>query len=147
MSDVIDTNQNIDPEVVLYSIAQGAKADEYFIINSTDAAKDISYKTAVTAPNPNVPQIAGMKKTVADTTISTDEWGTWISSCSPILNSNEESVGALCADFNAQLLEDTREKVTSTLCIAFLAIYPAMILLVLFATRSLRKVKKDVSKK
>jgi hypothetical protein len=61
------------------------------------------------------------------------------------LNSDEESVGALCADFNAQLLEDTREKVTTTLGFAFLAIYPAMIVLVLFATRSLQK-KRSVTK-
>jgi hypothetical protein len=145
MIDVIDTNENIGVEVVLYPIVKGSKPDEFLIVDSTDAEADVAYKTSVIASNANVPQIAGLEKTVADTTIYTDEWGTWISACSPILNSDEESVGALCADFNAQLLEDTREKVTTTLGFAFLAIYPAMIILVLFATRSLQK-KRSVTK-
>jgi hypothetical protein len=147
MLDVIDTNENIEKEVVLYTIVRGNKANEFLIINSTDPEADVDYKTSIIAPNANVPQIAGLEKTVADTTIYTDEWGTWISSCSPILNSNEESVGALCADFNAQLLEDTRERVTTTLGFAFLAIYPAMIILVLFATRSIQKSRNNLIKK
>ncbi|NOT05599.1 MAG: toll/interleukin-1 receptor domain-containing protein [Anaerolineales bacterium] len=141
MSDVIATNKNIETEIVLYSVTLGSKANEFLIINSTDAAVDTVYKTPVIARGPSAIQIAGMKKTVADTTIVTDDYGTWISACSPILNSSNDSVGALCADFNAQLLEDTRQKVTTTLAIAFIAIYPAMILLVLFTTCSLRKKK------
>jgi len=141
MLDVIGTNENIETETVLYSIVKGSKTNEFMIVNSTDAAADIAYKTSVIARDANVPQIAGMEKTVADTTIYTDEWGTWISACSPILNSDNESVGALCADFNAQLLEDTRKRMTTTLGIAFLAIYPAMIILVFFATRSFQKTR------
>lgn len=147
MLDVINTNQNVSVEVVLYTIVKGSKVNEFLIVNSTDAEADIEYKTSVIASNANVPQIAGLERTTADTTIYTDEWGTWISSCSPILNSNEESVGALCADFNAQLLEDTREKVTTTLGLAFLAIYPAMIILVLFATRSIQKSRNSLVSK
>ncbi len=147
MNDVKATNENIEVEVVLYTIAKGSTADEYLIIASTEEAEDIAYKTAKQANNANAIQIAGMEKTVVNTTIYTDEWGTWISACSPILNSNDESVGALCADFNAQLLEDTRQKVTTTLGIAFLAIYPAMIVLVLFTTRSFRKNRDGVIKK
>ncbi|MBI5951323.1 MAG: toll/interleukin-1 receptor domain-containing protein [Chloroflexi bacterium] len=147
MLDVIDTNENIEKEVVLYTIVRGNKASEFLIVNSTDPEADVDYKTSIIAPNVNVPQIAGLEKTVADTTIYTDEWGTWISACSPILKSNEESVGALCADFNAQLLEDTRERVTTTLGLAFLAIYPAMIILVLFATRSIQKTRNNLIKK
>jgi len=146
MLDVIDTNENIETEAVLYTITQGSNPSEFLIINSTDPEADVAYKTPVIAINANVPQIAGMEKTTADTTIYTDDWGTWISACSPILNSDEESVGALCADFNAQLLEDTREKVTSTLRNAFLAIYPAMVVLVLFATRTFQKSRNRVVK-
>lgn len=142
MNDVIATNENVDTEIVLYTITQGDQADQFLILNSTDAAVDVSYKTSITASSANTPQIAGMKKTVADSTIYTDDYGTWISACSPVINSSGDSVGALCADFNAQLLEDTQAKVTTTLGVAFLAIYPAMIVLVLFTTRSFQK-KRD----
>lgn len=138
MLDVIDTNENIGVEVVLYTIVGGSKPNEFLVVNSTDAEADVDYKTSIVANTADVPQIAGLETTAVDTTIYTDEWGTWISACSPILNSDEESVGALCADFSAELLEDTREKVTTTLGLAFLAIYPAMVVLVLFATRSIQ---------
>jgi preprotein translocase subunit SecG len=147
MLDVIDTNENIGAEVVLYTIVSGNKTNEFLIVNSTDPEADVDYKTSIIALNANVPQIGGLEKTVANTTIYTDDWGTWISACSPILNADDESVGALCADFNAQLLEDTRERVTATLGFAFLAIYPAMIVLVLFATRSIRKPRNSHIKK
>ncbi|MDD2922548.1 MAG: toll/interleukin-1 receptor domain-containing protein [Anaerolineales bacterium] len=139
MLDVIDTNENVKAETILYTIAAGSAANEYLLINSTDVAADIAYKTPGTASNENSIRIAGLESTATDTTVYTDEYGSWISACSPILNSDLESVGALCADFNAQLLEDTRQKITSALGIAFLAIYPAMIILVLFGTRSMSK--------
>lgn len=148
MSNVKDMNENINSaEIVLYTIIKGSKADEYLIINSTDEAQGVAYKTTRHAFNANVAQITGMKKTVADMEITEDEFGIWISACSPILNSKGESVGALCADFNAKLLEDTQKEVITTLAIAFLAIYPAMIALVLFATRSLQKKRADLTQK
>ena len=139
MDDVKATNENIKTQMALYTIVKGEKADEFLIVIST--VKEIAYKTVKPAHDANIAQIAGMKKTVADTTIYTDPYGTWISACSPIFNSKNESIGALCADFNAQLLDDVRRNVTNTLGIAFIAIYPAMFALVLFVTRSARKAK------
>lgn len=148
MHNVKNMNENINgAEIVLYTIIKSSKVDEYLIINSTDEAQDVTYKTTRRAHNTNVAQIAGLKKTVADMNITEDEFGIWISACSPILNSKGESVGALCSDFNAQFLEDTQKKVVTALVIAFLAIYPAMIVLVLYATRSLQKKRDDVIQK
>ncbi len=145
MNDVIETNKNIDTEVVLYTIIRGDTPDEYLIIASTDKAEDVPYRTAMPVRQ-NSPQIAGLEATVADITITEDEWGTWISACSPIHSPTQDSVGALCADFNAQLLEDTRRNVTMTLGIAFLVIYPAMIALVVFTTRSFQS-KRNIAVK
>jgi hypothetical protein len=138
MNDVIDTNKNIAADVVLYTIARGKNADEIFLIASTE--KDVEFKTALSANDVGLALREGMKKSVADLEITFDEHGSWVSACSPIHNSAGESVGALCTDFSAQLLADTRERVTTTLGIAFLAIYPAMILLVIFSTRSVSKI-------
>ena len=145
MNDVIATNSNIETEVVLYTIIHGERENEYQIIASTDAEKDVAYRTTIPA-TPTSPQIAGLEKTVADTTIVEDEWGTWISACAPIHSPETGSVGALCADFNADLLEETRQQVTSTLGGAFLAVYPAMIALVIFTTRSFGKKRKETTK-
>jgi hypothetical protein len=144
MENVKSMNENIaETDIVLYTIIKGSKADEYLVINST--AGQVGYKTAKFARNTDAAQIVGMKKTVADIT-ATSEDGTWISACSPILNSAGKSVGALCADFNARLLKDTHRKVIITLVIAFIAIYPAMIILVLFTTRSMSKKIRPVEK-
>lgn len=148
MHNVKDMNENIDgSEIVLYTIIKGNKANEYVIVNSTDTTKDIAYKTTIPVLNLDSIQIMGMTKTITDTKVFKNESGTWISACSPILNTKGKSVGALCADFNAKLLDDTRKKITSTLGFAFLAIYPAMIVLVLFTTRSMsKKVRQDKQK-
>ena len=134
MNDVIATNQNIAADVVLYTIARGGSANEIFLIASTE--KNVEFKTALSTDNVGLALREGMKKSVADLQITQDEHGSWVSACAPIHTVTGESVGALCTDFSAQLLTDTREKVTTTLGIAFLAIYPAMIVLVVFSARS-----------
>lgn len=142
MLDVIDTNQNIETDTVLYTVAASQNPNEFLLINSTDAEHKVAYKTPIPVNADNQFNVDGMQKTLANTDIFTDEYGTWISACSPIQTLDGENVGgALCADFNAQLLEDTRAKVTSTLGGIFIAIYPAMVILVLFATRSMSKSK------
>jgi hypothetical protein len=109
---------------------------------STDA--DIAYKTAYIADTQQKVQVAGLVETTVDTNATIVEGGDKIiSACSPVYNSKREPIGALCADFNAQLLDDTRARVTTTLAIAFLAVYPAMIALVLFVTRRAQKAKKS----
>jgi preprotein translocase subunit SecG len=141
MENVKSMNQNIaETDIVLYTVIKGSKADEYLVVNST--RENVDYKTVKSTRNANAAQIVGIQRTVVDTTtVSENENGIWISACSPILNSKGESVGALCADFNARLLQDTRQKVITTLGFAFIAIYPAMILLVLFVTRNAQKAK------
>jgi len=81
-----------------------------------------------------------MQKTTTDVLpISyTDKLVSWVTACTPIHNLQGESLGALCTDVNAQLLKDTQKQVVTALAIAFLAIYPALIALVLFATRPKR---------
>ncbi|GAB4537777.1 MAG: hypothetical protein Fur002_00130 [Anaerolineales bacterium] len=147
MLDVIDTNENIQAETVLYTVAASENPNEFFIVNSTDAEHPVAYKTSIPTNTDNQFNIDGMQGTSANTDIYTDEYGTWISACSPIQTSEGENVGgALCADFNAQLLEDTRAKVTFTLGGIFIAIYPAMVILVIFATHSMSQNKTDGKK-
>lgn len=141
LGDIKATNKNIRTNIELYTITQGKDSGEFLIVASTDNA--IDYKTAFTSNGSSSAQIAGMNKTTVDVTV----YQGWISACSPIINSNGDSIGAMCADFNAQLLEETRQKVTTTLGIAFIAIYPAMIALVFFTTRSFQKKRVDISRK
>lgn len=141
LTDIKNTNKNVRTNIELYTITQGKDNSEYLIVTSTD--NTINYKEAYTSSGPVSAQIAGMEKTTANATVYADKNGRRISACSPIFNTQGVSIGALCADFDAQLLDDTRQRVTNTLGGVFLAVYPAMIVLVLFATRSVQKAKKS----
>ncbi len=145
LDDIKDANKNIKTQMALYIIIKGDQADEIKFVAST--VKEIIYGSSFYSDNMDTARFAGLDKTTADTTIIRDANGSWISACSPIFKSNGQSAGALCADFNAGLLEDTRKRVATTLGIAFVAIYPAMIILVLLATGSFRKIRSSVTKK
>lgn len=136
MDDVIMTNKNIQTDVVLYTITNGEKPGEIYLIAASGGLED--YKTAIPTAETSSALVNGLTQTAVDMNVFYDEQGAWVTACSPI-HSPAGSVGALCADFNAKLLDDTRKRVTTTLGIAFIAIYPAMILLVIFSTRSVSK--------
>ncbi len=144
MDNVKVTNENIKAQMALYTIVKGDQVDEINFVIST--VKEVPYMSSFTSDNMDTARFAGFEKSTADTNIIRDANGSWISACSPILNSRGKSVGALCADFNAGLLEDTRKRVATTLGIAFIAIYPAMIILVLLTTRSFRKIRNGIPK-
>ena len=133
MDDVIMTNQNIKTDIVLYTITRGDQPDQIYLIAATGSMED--YKTSIPAAEVSNALVDGLTKTAADMNVIYDEHGAWVTACSPI-HAPSGSVGALCADFSAKLLDDTRRRVTTTLGIAFLAIYPAMILLVVLSARS-----------
>ena len=123
--------------MALYTTTKGDQADGVLVVNST--VREIKFKTVSYAGSPSSAHIAGFEKTTADTNIVRDANGGWISACTPILNSENKSAGALCTDFNADYLREIRAKVANTLLIAFLAIYPAMIILIMITTRSTQK--------
>ena len=130
-------NANISTQMALYTITKGDQDDGVLVVNST--VREIEFKTLSYAGSPSSAHIAGFEKTTADTNIVRDANGSWISACTPILNSGNKSAGALCTDFNADYLREIRAKVANTLLIAFLAIYPAMIILIMITTRSAQK--------
>jgi hypothetical protein len=134
MDDVRATNENVKAAFSLYVITKDKTTGALDILVST--TKDITFRTPMDVNDPKSVHNIGLQRTVAGTEIYVDQFGSWISACSPILNSKNQSVGALCADFSAGLLDDTRQNVATTLGFAFLAIYPALVVLVVFSTRS-----------
>lgn len=137
LTNVKRSNKNIKNEWDLYTVVPADKDNEFLIVTST--TKEIPYKTQVTGNELSRTQIVGLERTVADTTVYFDEFGSWISACTPILKSQTSSVGALCADFSAELLNQTRNSVLATLGIIFVVVYPVMIGLIVFTTGSFRK--------
>ena len=135
MNSIKDSNKNIQARLALYVIAKESSTNTYSVLVST--VKETPFRLTVTSDNPADIHIVGMSRTIADpTTIYKNQNGGWICSCAPIINSDGTSVGAVCADFNASLLEDTRQKVYSALAVVFLVVYPLMIVMIWFTTRS-----------
>ena len=131
-------NEKIPADIALYTIVNGENPGEFSVLVSS--MEDIPFRFSISGESPSDIHAVGMNETVADpNTIYQNANGGWVCSCAPIFNSNGESVGALCADFDATLVEETRRRVNTILSITFLAIYPFMIALTIMATRSVQK--------
>ncbi len=131
---IVSANENIEGDVGVYFVAPSQGDNEVLAIY-TDYDH---FKSLWTVEKDSV-LLTGMNIISANTEPYTDPYGTWVSACTPILNSEEISVGALCVDLDASLVGEARHQATSTLLIAFLAVYPAMIIAVFLTTRSLSK--------
>jgi len=129
------SNTRTDPNMSLYAITNGSQKGEIMIIAS--ANEEYSYKDTFVFNDLANSQIIGLEKTARDAKITSNELGNRISACTPILGQQSKPVGALCTDFQLKIVYETRADVMQTLGIAFLIVYPAMIVLVLFATRAM----------
>ncbi|HEU0296624.1 MAG TPA: toll/interleukin-1 receptor domain-containing protein [Anaerolineales bacterium] len=137
LTKVKHVNSSVDPHMSYYAIASGLKQGEIMVVVSAD--REYTFKQPFVLDDLQYSQIAGLQKTTADLETGKNEFSNKISACTPIRDQQARSVGALCTDFHLDIVTETRSSVARTLAIAFLAIYPAMILLVLYATRSLSK--------
>ena len=129
-------NTAVDPDMSYYAIASGLKNGEIMVVAAAD--REYTFKQPFVLDDLDYSQIAGLERTTADLETNKNEFSNKISACTPIRD-GQRSVGALCTDFHLDIVTDTRSSVARTLAIAFVAIYPAMILVVLATTRSLSR--------
>jgi hypothetical protein len=141
IENVISRNENIVADAGIYFITRADNENEILFV-----ASDFEHYKSAWEVDSNSVQRSGLEETSANTEIYIDQYGSWVSSCTPIFNSSENSVGALCVDIEASVVAETRREVTNTLLIAFVAIYPAMIGIVFLATRSLSKKRRGIVK-
>src|SRR5215204_4772378 len=137
LTEVKQANTAVDPNMSYYAIASGLKKGEIMVVAS--ANREYEFKEAFVLDDLGYSQVAGLEKTTADLETDKNEFSNKISACTPIRDGQSRSVGALCTDFHVNIVNETRASVARTLGIAFLAIYPAMLIIVLTVTRSLSK--------
>ena len=137
LTKVKHANTSVDRNMSYYAIASGLKQGEIMVVASAD--REYTFKQPFVLNDLSYSQVAGLEKTTADLETNKNEFSNKISACTPIRDGQSRSVGALCTDFHLDIVTETRASVARTLGIAFLAIYPAMILLVLYTTRSLSR--------
>ena len=136
LSKIKHANTAVDPKMSYYAIASGLKNGEIMVVAAAD--REYTFKQAFVLDDLDYSQIAGLEKTTADLETNKNEFSNKISACTPIWD-GQRSVGALCTDFHLDIVTDTRTSVARTLAIAFVAIYPAVMLFVLGTTRSLSR--------
>ncbi len=137
LTNVKNANTSTDPNMSYYAITNGLKQGEIMVVAAAD--REYTFKQPFILDNLEYSQIAGMEKTTADFVTNKNEFSDKVSACTPIRDNQSHSVGALCTDFHVKIVNDARSSVARTLGIAFVSIYPAMIIMVLVATRSLSK--------
>lgn len=137
LTEIKHANTSIDPNMSYYALTNGLKKGEIMVVASAD--REYTFKQPFILDDLKYSQIAGMEKTTADFVTNKNEFGNKVSACTPIRNGQSQSVGALCTDFHVNIVYDTRANVARTLGLAFLAVYPLLVLAVLVTTRSLSR--------
>ena len=137
LTQVKHANTSVDPNMSYYAIASGLKKGEIMVVASADG--EYTFKQPFVLEDLSYSQIAGLEKTTADFVTNKNEFGNKVSACTPIRDKQSNSVGALCTDFHVNIVYDTRSTVARTLGLAFLAVYPVLVIAVLATTRSLSR--------
>lgn len=137
LTKVKHANTSTDPNMSFYVLTNGLKQGEVMVVASAD--REYTFKQPFVLQDLKYSQIAGMEKTTADMETDKNAFTNKVSACTPIRDNQARSVGALCTDFHDKIVTDTRSSVARTLGLAFLAVYPILVLLVLITTRSLSR--------
>ena len=137
LTQIKQANTSVDPNMSYYTLTNGLKKGEIMVVASAD--REYTFKQPFVLEDLSYSQIAGMEKTTADFVTNKNEFGNKVSACTPIRDGQSQSVGALCTDFHVNIVYDTRSNVARTLGLAFLAVYPVLVVAVLAATRSLSR--------
>jgi hypothetical protein len=137
LTNIKHANTSVDPNMSYYTLTNGLKKGEIMVVASAD--REYEFKQPFVLDDLGYSQVAGMEKTTADFVTDKNEFGNKVSACTPIRDRGAQSVGALCTDFHVNIVYDTRANVARTLGLAFLAVYPVLVLAVLAATRSLSR--------
>ena len=145
LTEIKKSNTSTDPNMSIYVLTSGLKQGEIMVVASAD--REYSFKQPFTLNNSSYSQVAGLQKTTADLITDKKGFNEKVSACTPIRDSQSRSMGALCTDFHASIVTDARAAVARTLGIAFVSVYPAMVVIVLAATRSLSNFSSRFKKK
>ena len=137
LTNVNHANTSVDPNMSFYAITNGLKKGEIMVVASAD--REFTFKQPFVLDDLGYSQITGLEKTTADFVTDKNEFSNKVSACTPIRDGKSQSVGALCTDFHVNIVYDTRADVARTLGLAFLVVYPVMVLAVVATTRSLSK--------
>jgi len=145
LSDIKHHNTRTDPNLSLYVITQGRQPQDILVLASADG--EFSYNEAHAYTSQNNAQLQGLQSTSNDFEIlnySINTADERISACTPLINKQSVSIGALCTDFHTTIVFQAQSTVAKTLGGAFIAIYPLMLAIVFFTTRSLSKMSGSV---
>jgi len=137
LTKVKHANTSVDPNMSFYVLTNGFKKGEVMVVASAD--REYTFKQPFVLKDLKYSQIAGMERTTADLVSDKNAFTHKVSACTPIRDNQSHPVGALCTDFHDDIVTEARAGVARTLGLAFLAVYPALVLLVLVTTRSLSK--------
>lgn len=137
LTSIKHANTKVDPNMSLYIITKGKQAQDILVVASANG--EFKFKETHSFTSQTNAQIQGMQTTANDfelTNYASNPADNRISACSPIFNTKSVSIGAMCTDFHVGIVHETQNTVAKTLAIGFLAVYPLMLVIVFFATRS-----------
>jgi hypothetical protein len=143
---ILQKLKDLNPHSSLFTITMGENADEITMVGSSafrnwDEAILLLYAIKKDSTIYHYDTLAaGLKETTVDSAPTKNDWGYWMTGCTPIKDTKSQSLGALCADFDSSYVNQVRSNVTKTLIVAFLSIYPIVVILILSTTQVLKRI-------
>lgn len=144
------TINKLEPRAFAYTYRAGPEENQVTYIGSVGAAPElfetpIGVKLGETCTNGDgcnlEDNFAALHdgKTVVDSEVYTDKWGSWISGSAPFYDSKGNLVGAVGLDFRADYVHQVQQSILDQLLISFSLVYGALFILVYFVSRALTK--------
>lgn len=135
---------SIDPRARFYTYTRGDDPDEVRFIGSDGALEDppigVTFKQDYVFPPEDAAVIlGGLDKTVFYLDIYEDEFGSWISGYTPIVDDQGQVVGALGCDFRADYVREVQQKIKDAIIPAFGVTAIFLIIMVYAASKILTR--------
>lgn len=120
----LNSMSEIDPRASFYTYTRGERENEVVFVGSIGAVADPPWgvkflQSYVYPPEDAEVILNGVNETTLYLTIYEDEFGSWISGYSPIMDSTGQTVGALGIDFRADYVRRVQDDVKASIVPAF----------------------------
>ena len=125
---------NIDGLKYIYSLAPVDSSTSHFVLSSDDYLSHNNSFELTYEHTENI-QTAYEGTVVSDSTISSDEWGDYISGYAPIYNSKNEVVAIIGVDFSATFIKSTLRGLVSRIMLFSIVSFILMLGLLLLITK------------
>lgn len=132
--------ESIEPRAYIYTYTASPNPNQIIFVGSGSAVNrridGAKFLEAYDEPEGGILH-QGLTTEIFDPEPFTDEWGTWVSGATPLIDRDGKRVGALGVDFRADYVLQVQQQIRGSVLIAFMTTYGTLFILVWVVSRVL----------